>query len=133
MKPKERIIACCEHKPVDGVPAFSVLVYLAIVLAGCDGHPMADSRPVEVSAPRPSGTPVHPNSLAFTQDGLRNCGTIAMLTSWTKTHRHDAANLVWRQPDGSYLVAFRGAESVRVTADDRRAARESRLPVYAES
>ena len=111
-------------------PAILVLMCLTLVLAGCHRHPAADSRPsdpVKAIALKPSGTPICPKSLAFMQDGLHNCGTIAMLISWAKVHPDQAANLVWKQQDGGYLVIFKGADLVIVSDEDLVAAVKAKV------
>ena len=114
-----------------GFTAMLLAMCAVVLVSGCRERP-SSSLASEIRAPgpgvtKPHGTALRLRSLDFVQDGLHNCGTIAMLISWAKTHQQDAASLVWRQPDGSYLVAFRGAESVRVTADDLKAGTKSRL------
>jgi len=104
-----------------------------LALSGCSGQasrgsagPGAAPRPA-ASRPAVSGTPLRPRSLAFAQDRLHNCGTLAMLISWASAHPRESARLVWRQPDGGWLVAFRGAPVVTVTAADLDAARKGGL------
>lgn len=72
-------------------------------------------------------TPIRPKGLTFVQDGLHNCGTVAMLLSWTHTRPKDAADLVAKQPDGAYIVSFKGTDPVRVTSTDLAAAAKTRL------
>jgi len=83
--------------------------------------------PVAVTVPRKNrvssdgstpiaSTAITPRSLSFVQDGLHNCGTVAMLISWASAYPREAARLVRRQANGSYLVKAAGQATVVVTA-----------------
>ena len=115
------------------VGALCIVVCLVLVLSGCGRHTRPHSadppppRPRAKSSIRPPGSRLSPRGLSFTQDGLHNCGTIAMLISWANAHRQEAADLVRRQHDGNYLVSFRGADAIAVAADDLVAAAKSKL------
>ena len=78
-----------------------------------------------------TGAPVRVGSMSFIQDGLHNCGTVAMLLSWAKTRPQEAAELVRREENGSYRVMFTG-ESVVVTPTDLAAARKARVVTTAK-
>lgn len=79
------------------------------------------------SSAKPMGKPVHFRGFTFTQDGLHNCGTIAMLISWANIHPQQAESLVKKQQDGSYLVSFKETDTVRVTKNDLAAASKARI------
>lgn len=93
-----------------------IAIILCLVLCAC-------SRPAVAS----SGTPVQPKSLTFVQDGMHNCGTVAMLISWAKTHPQEAAALVSWQSGVGYTVSFPHDKPVRVTSADLAAAKKARL------
>lgn len=73
------------------------------------------------------GVALKPMNVAFTQDGLHNCGTIAMLIAWVHSYPARAARLVTRIPDGTYLVWFRGMSPIDVSPSDLAAARNARI------
>jgi hypothetical protein len=78
---------------------------------------------VSYAASTPRTVAVAPRSLNFVQDGLHNCGTVAMLISWAKTYPREAAALVRKQANGRYRVQFRGMGAVEVSPTDLSLAR----------
>jgi hypothetical protein len=108
-----------ETEMADAWTRFGVLVGAAAM--ACAGAAWLGGLPIPVVAERMPAIPP-PDTLSFTQQRLHNCGTVAMLLSWAKTHPQAAAGLVRQKGKGSYEVAFRGASKVTVSAGDLKAA-----------
>jgi hypothetical protein len=74
---------------------------------------------------------VAPRSLSFVQDGLHNCGTVAMLISWASARPREASSLVRSLPDGSFRVSFPGSNPVAVSARAGLGAARGRIALCA--
>lgn len=111
--------------------AICSVICVALIVSGCGGRKASRTAPATIRhAPvkaKPKGVPVVQKDLSFTQDGLHNCGTVAMLVSWAHLHPDKAADLVRKQPDGSFVVSPAGADEIRVTATDLAEAAKARM------
>lgn len=105
----------------------TTLICSSLLLSGCIKPAVSGAVQAATVAVKPAGIPVRPKNLLFTQDGLHNCGTIAMLISWAKSRPQDAAKLVRKQPNGNYQVLFHGISPVGVSAKDLAAASKARI------
>lgn len=110
----------------------SLCVILGL-LTGCGkgpstrpGNATGNTKAVPAKAgTRSGGHPTPPKSLSFTQSGLHNCGTVAMLISWAYTRPGKAAGLVEEHKDGSYWVKTASGQEIIVSPADLKAAEDA--------